>query len=73
MSLHEAWGIPAPPPPQLPPLAPLAARKAKARFWSLLADFAELGQDAKPWRSLADAGHPFLVRSGEGVRVVPPP
>ena len=73
LSLHEAWGLPAPLPPALPPLVPLAAGKAKARFWSLLADFAELGQDAKPWRSLAEAGHPYLVRSGKGVRVVVPP
>ena len=73
-SLREAWGLPAPPPPPPPPpLMPLAASKAKARFWALMADFAELGQDHRSWDSLAEAGHPFLVRSGEGVSVVAPP
>ena len=72
-SLHEAWGLPVPPPPPLPPLVPLAACKAKKRFWALMADFAELSQDHKSWDSLAAAGHPFLVRSGEGVSVVVPP
>ena len=72
-SLHEAWGLPVPPPPPPPPLAPQAASKAKARFWSLLADFAELGHDHKSWDSLAEAGHPFLVRAGEGVSLVVPP
>jgi len=73
-SLHEAWGLPVPPPPPPPPpLVPLAASKAKARFWALLADFAELGQDHRSWSSLAAAEHPFLIRSGEGVSVVVPP
>ena len=72
-SLHEAWGLPAPPPPPLPPLVPLAANKAKARFWAQVADFAELGQEHPSWDSLAEAGHPFLVRSHGGVSVVVPP
>ena len=58
---------------QLPPLAPAAAAKARARFWELLGDFAELGQPHKSWDGLAEQGHPFLVRSGEGVAVVVPP
>ena len=73
LSLFEAWGLPPPPPPPLPPLAPRAAGAAAARFWSLLADFAELGVDHKSWDSLAGEGHPFLVRDGDGVRVVVPP
>ena len=54
-------------------MAPVAAAKARARFWELLGDFAELGQPHKSWDGLAEQGHPFLVRSGEGVAVVVPP
>ena len=72
-SLHEAWGLPVPAPPPGPPLVPEAARKAKARFWALMADFAELQQDHKSWASLPEAGHPFLVRFQEGVSLVLPP
>ena len=73
LSLEEAWGLPEPPPAPAPPLAPVAAAKAKARFWSLLADYAELGECHASWASLAEQGHPFLVRSGDGVEVVVPP
>ena len=68
---REAWGLAQPAPAPPPPLAPpVAAAKAKARFWSLLADFAELGQS---WDGLSEEGHPFLVRDGDGVAVVVPP
>jgi hypothetical protein len=70
LSLREAWGLAQPAPAPPPPLAPVAAAKAKARFWSLLADFAELGQS---WDGLSEEGHPFLVRDGDGVAVVVPP
>jgi hypothetical protein len=73
LSLYAAWGLPPPPPPPLPSLVPRAAGAAAARFWSLLADFAELGVAHKSWDSLAGEGHPYLVRHGEGVRVVVPP
>ena len=72
-SLWEAWGLPRPALAALPPLAPVAAAKARARFWELLGDFAELGQPHKSWDGLGGQGHPFLVRSGEGVAVVVPP
>jgi hypothetical protein len=70
LSLREAWGLAQPAPAPQPPLAPVAAAKAKARFWSLLADFAELGQS---WDGLSEEGHPFLVRDGDGMAVVVPP
>ena len=73
LSLREAWGLPQPAPAPLPPLPPLAAAKATARFWSLLGDFAELGRPPRSWEGLAEEGHPFLVRSGDGVTVVVPP
>ena len=73
LSLYEAWRLPQPPPAPLPPLVPRAEGAAAARFWSLLADFAELGVAHKSWDSLAGEGHPYLVRHGDGVRVVVPP
>ena len=65
VTLHEAWGLPAPRGAAVPPVQ-RAGRWAVAKFWSLLSDFASLRRLPAGWGTVPLGDHPFLVRCAGG-------